>query len=305
MSRRSPPRIEWSPDSTRFLARLGDDRIRLHAADGSLLRSMGTALDVRWAGELVISLDDRSTLRWHGPHGVVDQRRTNTGSYAAPVACFARDVERIAFTTDRGDVGVVTFDASVWALDRKRHVLPPELTVVLSPDGARLAIGFESDAPVGRGFVMFDLATDTVLERGFIELPTRLDAPMSFAFDRVGARCAPCHPEQVAGLGVLHVGHGKVGQQPRHHPGGVTAVALEPLGMIAAYAYADAQPGTAGRLQFDFLSPDPPVGSSVEVHSTLVLDVALPDIVALGFDPTSRWLACLASTGEIEIIVVP
>jgi hypothetical protein len=152
----------------------------------------------------------------------------------------------------------------------------------------------------GRGFAVIDLVDDVVVERDFVALDGLIDAPIGFAFDHGGRRIATTHPERFPALGVLDLG--VPGDRIRAHAGAIRAVALDARGMIAAYAHADT--ASAGRLQFDFLEPEAR-GGSVGVESTLAFDPDLPDVIALGFDPHSRWLACLASDGAIEIVPVP
>lgn len=304
MVRPSPPRIEWSPDGTRFVTRLPDNRIRLHAEDGRVLRSLGTALDARWDGERIVSIDNRTELRWHGPVGVDEQRKLGQ-VYGGEAAWFAPRARVVACVSSR-ELAVVTFAGErAWTLDPKRHALPDpdHLAVAIAFDGTRVAIGYTAESPrvTGRGFVVIDLVKDVALAREFVALDGLVDAPIAFAFDRAGRRFVTTHPEPFPALGVIDLQRDAArSERIRAHAGGARCVALDERGAIAAYAYARAPYATGGRLQFDFLAVD-----SCEVESTLAFDPDLPDVCALGFDPFSRWLACLASTGAIEIVPVP
>ncbi len=292
---RAPARIAWSPDGTRFVSRLLDHRIRLHAEDGSVIRSLGRALDAQWDADRVISIDDRGTIRIHGARGVEAQSGLR---YNPDVAWLAPPHLVIASSRE-----VIMVDTRAredrWRLDHVRHDLPPpaHVGVAVSANGTRVAVAYTAERArvSGRGFAVIEVATDTVLDRDFIEIGALVDAPIGLAFDRDGRRFAITHPEAFPGLGVIELG--APGDRIRGHRGGVRAVALDARGMIAAYAEVK-------RVQFDFLHRDA-LGVSVEVESTLAFDVELPDVIALGFDPDSRWLACLASTGAIEIVPVP
>ena len=91
----------------------------------------------------------------------------------------------------------------------------------------------------------------------------------------------------------------------REVPGGHTAVALEYRGDLVAYAYRAVPAGARGRLRFDYLTPAVAGPTRVEILDTQTLEVELPDVVAMAFSHDRRRLACLASTGAIEIVPVP
>jgi hypothetical protein len=91
----------------------------------------------------------------------------------------------------------------------------------------------------------------------------------------------------------------------RQHPAGAACIALDRSGSLAAFGYPAPPEGARGRLRVEYLSPVPATASTIAVLDSLSLEPALPDLVALAFSHDSRQLACLASTGAIEIVPVP
>lgn len=292
-------KIAWSPDSTRFVARLPDRRIRLHEVDGSLLRPMGMALDVGWSsdGEHVLSIDDKATVRWHGPVGVERQQRLAHG-YNADRAAFAPKVLSVAYVEQRpAQVVIATLHDKPSVIEPTKHgIRIGEITeLALSPDARYVALGWH--ARTERGIAVFDVRRDRLVVRETYEVRAADPVvPLAFAFDDAGSRLAFA----LADRGVLHGGIFELarrGERPAVHPAGAHAVALDARGLIAAFA--------RGReLVFEFLAATRAT-ASVRVESTLAYESNLPDLVALAFDPTSRWLACLATDGTIDVMPVP
>ena len=75
--------------------------------------------------------------------------------------------------------------------------------------------------------------------------------------------------------------------------------------LVRAGARRGGPPGARGRLRFDYLSPNAKGPVAVEILDTQTLEHELPDIAAMAFSRDRRRLACLASTGAIEIVPVP
>jgi len=293
-------KIAWSPDSTRFVARLPDRRIRLHEVDGSLLRPMGMALDVGWSsdGEHVLSIDDKATVRWHGPVGVERQQRLAHGDNADRAA-FAPKVLSVAYVEQRpAQVVIATLHDKPSVIEPMKHgIRIGEITeLALSPDAGHVAVGWHTRTE--RGIAVFDVRRDRLVVRETYEVRAAYPVvALAFAFDDAGSRLAFA----LADRGVLHGGIFELargdGDRPAVHASGAHAVALDARGLIAAFA--------RGReLVFEFLD-EARAGASVRVESTLAYESNLPDLVALAFDPTSRWLACLATDGTIDVMPVP
>lgn len=291
---------------------LGDGRIRMHGADGALIRPMGKALDVGWSsdGASVISIDDKATVRWHGPVGVERQIRLPHG-YNAKRGAFAPTVLKVAYITRATHEQRHLVHVAVAAIHDKpgagravvieptKHGIRDEISeIAMSPDGEHVALGWRT--PTERGIAVFEVARDRLVVREAYRVETEAAAPierLTFAFDAVGSRLAFALPERGAMHGgIFELARGD-GERPPIHAGGAHAVALDARGLIAAFA--------RGReLVFEFLA-DVRDAASVRVESTLAYAPNLPDIIAVAFDPTSHWLACLATDGTIDVMPVP
>jgi len=134
--------------------------------------------------------------------------------------------------------------------------------------------------------------------------PGRANAPQLFAFDQTGTRIAHAVPDAVPSWGVTRLDV-EDRDLVKSVPGGANAVALDRGGQLAAYAYAKPPEGARGRLRIDYLSPEPTGNATVDILDSLSIEPALPDIVALAFSRDSRQLACLASSGAMEIVPTP
>ena len=161
--------------------------------------------------------------------------------------------------------------------------------------------------PPGRGFLVIDLTATPRVEtvrrgRDILDrhwLQTRAEpGPTLFAFDAAGTRMIHASPERTPHVGAIRVGKG--GPYVATHPGGAHAIALDPCGIIAAYAY----PAERRRFRIDYLDPEDG-GTMIEVQDSLMIDPSLPDIAAMAFSPDSHAIACCASDGTIEIVPVP
>jgi hypothetical protein len=185
--------------------------------------------------------------------------------------------------------------------------------IEMSPDGRLVAIGYPSG---GRSWIVIEVDTDRFLQRSTIRLdsPRRVadatggggkaNVPPLFAFDYAGTRLAHAvrDPGLCWGVTRLEVDDREFA---RTVPGGAHAVALDRGGQLAAYAYTKPPEGARGRLRIDYLSPATEGAATVETIDTLSIEPELPDVIALAFSRDSRQLACLASTGAIEIVPTP
>ncbi|MEP6863582.1 MAG: hypothetical protein ABJE66_23355, partial [Deltaproteobacteria bacterium] len=132
----------------------------------------------------------------------------------------------------------------------------------------------------------------------------KANVPQLFAFDYAGTRLATAVPDPGTSWGVTRL---EVEDKDfaRTVAGGAHAVALDHGGLLAAYAYAKPPAGARGRLRIDYLSPAAEGAATVETIDTLSIEPELPDLIALAFSRDSRQLACLSSTGAIEIVPTP
>jgi hypothetical protein len=217
-------------------------------------------------------------------------------------ASIAAGGERLVAVHKAGMIGVES---------RSGHVFSPQIdgapyassSATLSGDGTRVAIAYVTEQ-AGRGVVVFDVDRRRMLDRTYAAQPIDRMASVKLAFDHAGKRLALALPEiGVPALGVIRVATGDV--YPRTMPGGATAVALEFRGNLVAYAFSQPPPGARGRLRFDYLDAKVRGDVAVEILDTQTLESELPDLVALAFSHDRRRLACLSSTGAIEIVPVP
>jgi len=176
-------------------------------------------------------------------------------------------------------------------------------SVAISGDGRRLALGYITDATRGRGFAVFDIESERIIDRSWSAHAVDLEARLALELDYTGARLAQALPDPSPALGVIRVNTGEI--YPRQLTGGATAVAIDRSGELVAYAYREVPAGARGRLRFDYLDPKARGGVLVDILDTQTLESELPDLVALAFSHDRRRLACLSSTGAIEIVPVP
>ena len=286
----------------------------LHDLRGGRVREIAAqrVLDARWLPDgRILAIDDRGTMIWHADGVLVAQRHMPAFRPPHTIAIAAGGTKFVAVgrgaRTAPEEVYVTAVEGErEWTLNPHGHdaFAMDRVSVAISGDSAIVAIGYQTDrAARRRDFVVIDLATDELLDRGFARHaePSSARGTMLLAFDATGDRLiASGHTES---LGVIRVGRGD-GYQ-RHDASGAVAVALDDSGNLAAFGFAATPDGARGRLRVDYLSHAPDGAPTVEVIDTLSLDPALPDLVALAFSRDSRSLACLASNGAIEVVPVP
>lgn len=301
-------RIEWDPLDA-AIATCAGGVVAIH--DGPRVHELvRDALDMRWLADgPIFTIDARGYLRWWRDGAVVDEHLRvpdyrHHGLMGAVIA--AGGARFVAFDGVRGaapSLSVASRAATVFRprLDGARDGGPT--TAALSGDGKRLAVAYDTDQ-AGRGVAVWDVDDEKLLDRTWAGQPIERGACAVLALDHAGKRLATAVPEAgVASLGVIRIAAGEV--YPRRMLGGATAVALEDRGHLAAYAFREPPAGARGRLRFDYLSPAPKGDVVVEILDTQTLEVEMPDVVAMAFSRDRRRLACLASTGAIEIVPVP
>ena len=310
---RSPPRLSWAPDDAALVSYRART-VQLHDASGAAVRELATEriYDVRFCDDAqIVVLDDRGSLTFSRDGALVAQ--THFKIPAPLAASMSASGDRYVALTDREIFAVQLVGERterIWTLHARSYgvetrELRAQLAVEISPDGRLVAIGFTQtiERQLGRGFLAIELATDTYLQRAWQRGELR-GGTQQFAFDAAGARLAHALGDPLPTWGVTRL---DADAEPRARPlpGGARAVALDRGGILAAYAYAAAPVGAVGRVRVDYLSPVATGSATVEVMDSLSIDPALPDIVAIAFSRDSRQLACLASTGAIEVVPVP
>ena len=302
-------RIEWSLDG-KHLASCVAGVLRVHdLAGASTILDGPDLLDARWHGDALVGIDRHGTLRWYRDGGGTEPVRISRVMLAH--ASIARDRD-VVLAIAAHATEIVTFeDKTVWTLDRYKHavgVFEDRTSAALSPDGAIVAIGYETRAAAnysyerreGRGWLVIDTAKDRVVDRSWS--PTRRSlAPLGFAFDAKRKRLAIASPEAGTTIGMLRIDRDD--KYARTHLGGARAVALDDRGVLAAYAYP---PGVGERrLRVDYLEPGAKGGSAIAIVDTLWIDPALDDIVAVAFDRQSRRIACIDAKARVDVVPVP
>ena len=310
MAYASAPRVEWAPDGARLLS-CARGELALHAPDGTR-RRIGDAFvwyDARWRSDgTIAALDDHSIVRSYTLHGepYVDEVPSNLRPSHG------------AGALSPGGVGLVMVGQNGLAVT----VGPRTVTAggdlngklgdaVLSVDGARVAVGYATEAwgqgDPGRGWAVFDLRPQRrpassyyreppppIIDRNWYAVPLR-DAPMRLAFDAKARRLAIATPEPEAMYGVIRLG---VEAPQRTHDGGAVAVALDGRGIVAAYVYPP------NRLRVDYLAQGVKGPANVEIVDTLWIESDLAP-VAIALDADARRIACLGADGAVEIVPVP
>ena len=312
----SPPRIDWAPRDAGFVTSL-QGALRIHARDGAVAHELATenVFDARWVGDTIVAVDDQGTRIWN-TDGVLLQRHVVTWQRPLMAAALAPEGTRYVAIAPSVDFtilgnGIWQFDidgAREWTIETHEAGIPGtsgRWSIATSAEAARVAVGYQTPESNGRGFVVIDRKTNAVVDRSWakqnvVHVP---GAPHLFAFDAEGKRVAQGVPELGEAPGVIRGGRGERDQ--RRPIGGTLSIALDRGGTLAAYGYRQPLPGTRGRLRVDYLAPGVKGPPTVEVLDTQSLDPALPDLVALAFSPDSRSIACLASTGAIEVVPVP
>jgi|GEM_PF-2345230 len=332
MAIRSPPRLDWAPGDSGLVS-YRDRLVQLHDAEGRARRELASEriYDVRFCDDgRIIVLDDRGSITFKRDGELVEQTHFRIDASRLPLAAsMSGDGDRYVALSE-GEVFAVQLRGErperIWTLHAQSFgVLLGERTqsakvgIEMSSDGRLVAIGYTQSS---RAWIVIELATDQFLQRSTVKLEEkrpvvmphgirpipnqqgRANAPQLFAFDQAGTRIAHAVPDAVPSWGVTRLDV-EDRDLVKSVPGGANAVALDRGGQLAAYAYARPPEGARGRLRIDYLSPEPAGGATVDVIDSLSIEPALPDIVALAFSRDSRQLACLASTGAIEIVPTP
>jgi hypothetical protein len=320
---RSPPRLDWAPGDSGLVS-YRNRQVQLHDATGKSIRELAAdrIYDVRFRDDgKIILLDDRGSVTYKRDGELVEQ--THFRMEAPHAASMSGNGDRYVALGDREIFAVQLVGEKperIWTLHAQSYGIElgnrgfrndqSRVGIEMSPDGKLVAIGYKRSS---RAWIVIELATDQFLQRSQkLEVapskssgPVGAAAPQLFAFDQSGTRLAHGDPDvNSVGWGVtrLEVEDRDVA---RTVSGGVVAVALDRGGLLAAYAYAKPPDGARGRLRIDYLATENTGAGTVEAIDTLTLDPELPDIVALAFSRDSRQLACLASTGAIEIVPTP
>ncbi len=331
MAIRSPPRLDWAPGDSGLVS-YRDRLVQLHDADGRARRELASEriYDVRFREDgRIIVLDDRGSITFKRDGELVEQTHFRIDANRLPIAAsMSGDGDRYVALSE-GEVFAVQLGGArperIWTLHAQSFgVLLGERTqsakvgIEMSPDGRLVAIGYTQSS---RAWIVIELATDQFLQRSTVKLeekrpvmpygmrpmpnqPGRANAPQLFAFDQTGTRIAHAVPDAVPSWGVTRLDV-EDRDLVKSVPGGANAVALDRGGQLAAYAYARPPEGARGRLRIDYLSPEPTGNATVDIIDSLSIEPALADIVALAFSRDSRQLACLASSGAIEIVPTP
>jgi hypothetical protein len=332
MAIRSPPRLDWAPGDSGLVS-YRDRLVQLHDAEGRARRELASEriYDVRFREDgRIIVLDDRGSITFKRDGELVEQTHFRIDSNRLPIAAsMSGDGDRYVALCE-GEVFAVqlggdrperlwTLHAQSFGVHLGERTQAQKVGIEMSPDGRLVAIGYTQSA---RAWIVIELATDQFLQRSTVKLEERRPVPMTyglgpipprhgranapqlFAFDETGTRLAHAVPDHVPSWGVTRL---DVEERDlvKTVPGGAHAVALDRGGQLAAYAYAKPPEGSRGRLRIDYLSPEPTGGATVDVIDTLSIEPALPDLIALAFSRDSRQLACLSSTGAIEIVPTP
>ena len=301
-------RIEWDPLDT-DVATCVAGVVTIH--EGSKTREVARdVLDMRWLADgPMFTIEDRGFLRWRREGAIVDEHlrvprynyQTLVGALIASTGARFVTFDAQAGYSPTATVANVAGPIFQLRVDGARYNGPT--TVALSGDGSRVAVAYDTDQ-AGRGIAVWDVDDEKLLDRTWAAQPIEREAMAKVELDLTGKRLVTGVPEVgVASLGAIRINAGEI--YPRNLPGGVSAVAIELRGQLAAYAYREVPPGARGRLRFDYLSQNAKGPVAVEILDTQTLEVELPDIAAMAFSRDRRRLACLASTGAIEIVPVP
>jgi hypothetical protein len=322
---RSPPRLAWAPGDSGLVS-YRDRLVQLHDANGRATRELASEriYDVRFCDDgKIIALDDRGSVTFKRDGELVAQTHFRLGDLVRSphAASMSANGERYVAISER-DIFVVQLVGGekperIWTLHAKSYGVglgdtrsvgqqPSRVGIEMSPDGRLVAIGYIGG---GRAWIVIEVETDQFLQRADSradppKVVGRVATPQLFAFDHAGLRLAHAVPDRVASWGVTRL-ESDDREMAKTVPGGAVAVALDRGGLLAAYSYDKPPEGARGRLRIDYLSPAETGPATVETIDTLSLEPDLPDIIALAFSRDSRQLACLASTGAIEIVPTP
>ena len=303
-------RIEWDPLDAAIATCL-DGVVHVHES-GDVRKHAHDSLDMRWLADgvlLTIDVHGRSTSM---RDGTVLEQRTRVPDFRAMRlfdATIATGGDRFVAIDKAEDY--TFFDISVVTIPPRTIFRPklPELDslerirTAISGDGRTLAVGYLAKPSRSRAFAVFDIEDQRLVDHGVSPAVANPQARHVLELDYAGHRLVQAVEDAGPALGAIRIGRGE--QYPREMTGGTTAVALERNGELVAYAFRAVPEGARGRLRFDYLSPSREGSVAVEVLDTQTLESELPDLVALAFSHDRRRLACLSSTGAIEIVPVP
>jgi hypothetical protein len=303
-------RIEWDPLDAAVATCL-DGVVRVHES-GRGREYATNMLDMRWLADGVVL-----TIDAHGR--AITWRDGKTLEMSSRVPEFQAMRLFDATISTGGDRFVAIdkaedytfFDVSVVTIPPRTIFRPklPELDslerirTAISGDGRTLAVGYLAKPSRSRAFAVFDIEDQRLVDHGVSPAVANPHARHVLELDYAGRRLVQAVEDPGPALGAIRIGRGE--QYRREMTGGTTAVALERNGELVAYAFRDTPDGARGRLRFDYLSPSRVGAVAVEVLDTQTLESELPDLAALAFSHDRRRLACLSSTGAIEIVPVP
>jgi hypothetical protein len=277
-------RVEWSPDGSRLLAHRKGGVPHVLGLDGELRHEVVNDLDVldaRWDGDYVVVADAGHRLRWYDDRER-PREQVELGDASSPTARWAMISAgaRYVALDDRGPVvREVPSRRVVW--NRRTS----SARARLSEDGSRVALTYLTQVREDADAMAFSVhATDT--DRALHADVIPATSSLRIAFDAAGKHVVYAAPMPMGPLGVVELGAGHVGLYPEYLAG-ADAVALDPHGVIAAFA-------SYGQIRFDDLA----------TGAKLVLEVAGAPI-AIAFSPDSRSLALLTNDGRVEVLPVP
>lgn len=303
-------RIEWDPLDV-AIATLVGGVVRIHEG-ASVHEHSRDVLDMRWLADgPIMTIDASNHLKCTRDGKLTSEyvREWNYDRSELVAATIAAGGDRFVAQEYRRDMELSNLTVETIP---PRRLFVPRLegfdyrhrpSAAISGDGHRLALGYITDATRGRGFAVFDIESEKMIDRSWSAHPVDLDVRLALELDYKGARLAQALPDPSPALGVIRVNTGEV--YPRQMTGGATAVAIDRSGELVAYAYREVPAGARGRLRFDYLDPKAKGDVLVDILDTQTLESELPDLVALVFSHDRRRLACLSSTGAIEIVPVP
>ena len=322
MAIRSPPRLDWAPGDSAIVS-YRNRLVQMHDAGGRAIRELASEriYDVRWRddGHIVV-LDDRGSVTFDHTGALVQQTHFRIDVLRAPYAASMSANGDRYVALGEAELFAVQLEGErperIWTLhaqsygmslgERGYRTPSTRVGIEMSPDGRLVAVGYPGG---GRSWIVIEVDTDRFLQRSTIRMDAariggKANAPQLFAFDYAGTRLATAVPDPGMCWGVTRL---EVDDRDfaRTVPGGAHAVALDRGGNLAAYAYAKAPDDARGRLRIDYLSPATEGAATVETLDTLTIEPELPDVIAIAFSRDSRQLACLASTGAIEIVPTP
>jgi len=308
--------VDWGPT---HIATVCQGHVTLHDERGVRLRELAfdsLAISAAWLDDgTLVTVDHRWAILTFRPDGTVPTRgvvRDEDRPSPTPVQLGVAAAGNSFVACGLGRATVFDLEGKRrWRFDADAYDVhrTGAMGAQLSRDGRIVVVAHATqDArdprPPGRGFLLIELTNENaprrsqILARSWQQMPNHPE-PTLFAFSADGTRLIQASPDRTAHVGAIRLGGGDA--YVANQPGGAHALAIDPRGIIAAYAFRD-QPR---RFRVDYLDPEPSGGPMIDVLDTLWIDPSVRDVVALAISPDSRSIACLASDGSLEIIVVP